>query len=494
MIKILLFTIISKSIQIPTTLYEITTRPYLYSLGKKLNKQCTIRDIPEQEFDDWKNKGFEWVWFMGIWELGPNSLKIAQEDAGCIQGYNENCPGWTNEDIIGSPYSIVRYSVNPAVGTLDDIKWVRDQLNKRGIKLMLDFVPNHSAWEASEIKTNKNFYIYTNHFPLQDKTRYSNAGIAYGKEYESTSWTDCAQFNYFDRGLRDHQIGVLKFIASIADGVRCDMSHCVINKIFERCWEKELKELGYATPSTEFWKEATTAVKADYPNFIFLGECYHDTEQTLVDLGFNYVYDKIPYDKLRDKEVTNFVDQVLRRSAEVKSHSCFFTENHDENRAVKTFGGYTQANAAAACLLTLPGMRFINTFQWEGPRNKIDVHLRRANSEEPNSECIHFYNKLFELLKRKSMKYGEFSQLYVDGSSTIPAWSYSYGEEHILITVNYGDNRSSGWVRLPYAPNGEIILLKEILTESTFYRNGDETRNKGLFVVLEPYQVQIYKY
>lgn len=494
MLTIFLFLSFIESVQLPTSLYEITTRPYLYSLGKKLNKKCTIRDIPDSEFDDWQSKGFEWVWFMGIWELGPNSLKIAQEDEGCINGYNVNCPGWTKEDIIGSPYSIVQYNVNPDVGTLDDIRWLRQQLHKRGMKLMLDFVPNHSAWEAPQIKTNVNFYIHTNKFPIKDTTRFSSSGIAYGKEYESSSWTDCAQYNYFDQGLRDHQIGVLKFIASVADGVRCDMAHCIINKIFEKCWIKELQSLGYKTPSTEFWKQATTAVKTDYPNFIFLAECYHDTEQTLVDLGFNYVYDKIPYDRLRDNEVSDFISQVIQRSSKVKSHRCFFTENHDENRAVQTFGGYTKANAAAALLLTLPGMRFINTFQWEGPRNKIDVHLRRANDEVPNNECIQFYEKLFKVLKLNCMKYGEFFQLNVDGAVNVPAWSYSYENENILIVVNYGDNKSSGFVRLPYAPNGEIIPLVEVLSGNNFYRDGNELRSKGLFVILEPYQVQIYKY
>ena len=67
-------------------------------------------------------------------------------------------------------------------------------------------------------------------------------------------------------------------------------------------------------------------------------------------------------------------------------------------------------------------MRFFNTNQWEGPSNKIDVHLRRANSERPIFECISFYDKLFEILKMDCMKFGEFVQLNVDGSGSIPAF------------------------------------------------------------------------
>lgn len=484
---------IVKSYLLPTSLYEITTRPYLYLLSQKLNKQCTIRDIPEQEFDDWQNKGFEYVWFMGVWELGPNGLKLSREDYGCIQSYNENLPGWTNDDVIGSPYCIVQYNINPTIGTLDDIKWLREQLHKRGMKLMLDFVPNHSAFEAPELAAHKNYYIWTSN-PYQDTSRYASNGIAYGKEYESSSWTDTAQYNYFDLEFRQFQIKKLKFIASIADGVRCDMSHCVLNDVFERCWQNELRALGYNKPSTEFWKDATTAVKAEYPDFIFLAESYHDNEPKLIECGFDYAYDKIPYDKLVYNNVYEFTQQIWARSRDYKSHGCFFTENHDEKRAVAAFETYQKANAAAALLLTLPGMRFFNMYQWEGPRNRVVVQLRRAAPEAPNIECIHFYDKLFEILKLKCMKYGEFTQINVEGSSTIPAWTYSYNNEHILVTVNYCGYRSGGYIKLNDLPNVQSVPFKEMISGQIYYRNPSEVRNKGLFVLLEPYQVQIFKY
>lgn len=138
-------------------------------------------------------------------------------------------------------------------------------------------------------------------------------------------------------------------------------------------------------------------------------------------------------------------------------------------------------------------MRFFNINQWEGPRNRIDVHLRRGNSEAPNTECIQFYNKLFEILKLECMKYGEFTQLNVEGT-TIPAWSYSYGNERILVTVNYSPYRTGGWVRLPNAPNGDTVVLREMISDITYYHNGDEARSKGLLVILDPYQIQIFKY
>ncbi|KAK8881185.1 hypothetical protein M9Y10_003916 [Tritrichomonas musculus] len=477
----------------PTSTYEISTRPYLFLLSQKLKKQCKIRDIPAEEFDDWKNKGFNYVWFMGIWEVGPNSISIAKKHEGCIQGYNENLPGWTNDDIIGSPYCIVQYHVNSDIGTVDDIKWVREELKKREMKLIVDFVPNHTAFEAPEIEEHRNFYVWTR-TPLQDTDRYAPNGIAYGKELESSSWTDCAQQNYFDLEFRQHQIKILKFIASIADGVRCDMSHCVLNDVFEQCWKNELQALGYERPSTEFWEDATKAVKADYPNFIFLAESYHNNEGKLIQCGFDYAYDKIPYDQLVYNNVGEFTQQIWNRSREYKSHGCFFTENHDEKRAVAVFGTYQRANAAAALLLTLPGMRFFNMNQWEGPRNKIDTHLRRALPEEPIPECIHFYDKLFEILKLDCMRKGEFVQYNIDGSGTIPVWTYTYNNEHIIVTVNFSDNCSGGFIKLNNLPNQEKVDFIEMFSGKIFTYNLSEIKEKGFFVLLDPYQAQIFKY
>ncbi|KAH0788463.1 alpha-amylase family protein [Histomonas meleagridis] len=477
----------------PTQLLEITTRPYLYKLGLKLGKTVTLRDIPQSEFDDWKAKGFQWVWFMGVWQVGPNGVQHSKTDAGCIAGYDVNCPGWTEEDVIGSPYAIVKYDVNVDIGTLDDLKWVREQLKARGIKLMLDFVPNHSATDAPEVTEKPNYYIRA---PpgVTDSTRYLSNGVAYGCAEWCSPWMDTAQFNYFDYEFRGRQIQILKKIASLADGCRCDMSHVILKDAFEKYWKTELDAYGYTKPEREFWEEAIEAVKAVYPDFIFLAESYGDNEAKLVSLGFDYAYDKIPYDKLTYQDPSGFIQEIRNRNNEYMSHMCYFTENHDEKRAVANFfNNYDAANAAAAALLTLPGMRFFNQDQWLGPKNKIDVHLRRANAEPPNSVCVYFYSKLFEILKMDVMRNGEFQQLTCEGAA-ISAWKYSLGDEHILVTVNFGSGTAGGAIKLDDAPQCDKITVKELLTGDNYERNGYELRNSGLFVILDQYQVQIFKY
>ena len=478
----------------PTQLLEITTRPYLYKLAQKLGKtKMTIRDIPASEFDSWKEKGFNWVWFMGVWQVGKVGVEHDKVDSGCISGYDVNCPGWTTDDVIGSPYAIVKYEVNVEIGTEEDLIWLRNQLKARGMKLMLDFVPNHSAIDSPLVQEKPNFYIRRPAGAYNTK-RFSDNGFAYGCAQWCDPWTDTYQYNYFDQEFREHQINVLKKIASLADGARCDMSHVVLRDAFYDYWKEELTAYGYQKIDKEFWQEATEAVKAVYPDFKFLAESYGDNEAKLVSLGFDYAYDKVPYDKLTYQDPAGFIQQIWNRNDEYKSHMCFFTENHDEKRAISNFfGNYYAANAAAAALLTLPGMRFFNQDQWFGPKYKIDVHLRRAPDEQPNQVCVQFYEKLFNILKMNCMRNGKFTQLNCEGAA-IPAWKYVLGDERILVTVNFGSGRMCGSIKLDDAPYGDNIPVQELISGETYYRNGNELRNNGLYVILDQYQVQIFKY
>ena len=103
--SILFLSLLSNSKQLPTRLLEITTRPYLYGLSQKLHKQITtFRDIPDSEFQSWKEKGFEWVWFMGVWQIGELGPQHDRTDPGLKKSYDQVLPGWTNDDVIGSPY------------------------------------------------------------------------------------------------------------------------------------------------------------------------------------------------------------------------------------------------------------------------------------------------------------------------------------------------------------------------------------------------------
>ena len=301
MISVFLMLQVSAS-QKPQQLLEISTRPYLYSRGL-----TSLRDIPASEFDDWKAKGFDWIWFMGLWQLGPMGLEHDRTDSSLKASYSQVLPDWTVDDVIGSPYAIVQYEVNKDIGTEDDLKWLAGEIHSRGMKLMLDFVPNHSAQDAPEIETKPNFYIRAEKGTTPDPARYNTTtGIAYGCGIWCDPWTDVSQYNYMDSEFRQHQIDVLKKIAGYADGVRCDMSHLILKDAFWSYWEKQLVSWGYTKNEKEFWSEAISAVKEEFPDFKFMAESYGDVLQQLHDCGFDYTYDKDLLDKLYAHDVSGF--------------------------------------------------------------------------------------------------------------------------------------------------------------------------------------------
>lgn len=81
--------------------------------------------------------------------LGPYGLNFDRTNPGLLQDYSQVLPGYTIDDIIGSPYAPTAYVTNPQLGSDDDLRTFRKMLNSMGLKLMLDFVPNHSAVDGT---------------------------------------------------------------------------------------------------------------------------------------------------------------------------------------------------------------------------------------------------------------------------------------------------------------------------------------------------------
>ena len=275
-------------------LYEISTRPWLYELSKKYKKEITkIKDIPLSEFDYLKENGIEIVWMMGVWKLGKYGLEYDQK-----MNYSNVLPDWTKDDVIGSPFAITEYVCNPDIGTNDDLIWLREQLNSRNLKLMLDFVPNHSAIDAPTA-SNPKYYIRAPE-GKKDPDKYTDSGIAFGRyNHDSDPWKDVIQWNYWENETRELMKNNLMTVLSFADGVRCDVASLMLNDAFQETWKEELEYWGYKRPENEFWEYAFNEVKSKYPNAILLAEVYGDQEiESLYKLGFTYTYDKELLDTL----------------------------------------------------------------------------------------------------------------------------------------------------------------------------------------------------
>lgn len=215
-------------------------------------------------------------------------------------------PGYTEKDVIGSPYAVFEYSVNTELGTSDDLAALKKKLNAMGLKLMVDFVPNHSAVDAPEAKSKPDHFIRKPASQPSDASRWYNDSIAYGSAgWWGSSWMDTLQFNYWNADFRKTQIERLSKVASLSDYIRCDMAHLVLNDQIQANWGQQLDADNYKRPSSEFWGDAIAAVKAQFPKVQFLAEVYDPWLYPLQQLGFDFTYDKHLYDLLGNGNLDN---------------------------------------------------------------------------------------------------------------------------------------------------------------------------------------------
>ena len=506
---ILLFTILTLTTQSLSarpkypSLYQISTRPFLYQLSQEYGQTLTsLRDIPDKVFTDFKNKNFDYVWFMGVWQVGEYGIKHDRESESLVNGYKQILPDYTSEDAIGCPYSITDYVCNKELcpNGDEDLLWLKQKLNSLGIRLILDFIPNHFSLDSVLIDENKDYFIQApkGSSPPYDSSRYFTNGIAYGNMQWSSAWTDVAQLNYYNEDTRTMMKKKLLKIAEYADGVRCDMAYIMLNDYFYGTWKTELDSYGWTKPSEEFWLSAIKEVKNSYPDIIFLAEVYGDVYKDLINLGFDYTYDKELLDRFKTGNMDNIRDWIYNTNS-YSSHLCRFIENHDDNRATEMFGYYIKrTDITALATYTLPGMKFYFQDQWYAYKNKLDVHLRRSYNENKSDEAIEFYNKFLPIVNQEIFRNGDYTVIYPEGDSNwrliCITWKNNDTGEKLLVVVNYTDASGWGLVKLSDISGSGSIQLKELLSGEVYERNRDEIRSNGLYVGVDAYSSQIFAY
>ena len=127
------------------SLYQINTRVWLTELSLGLNRKATLNDIPDTELDKLAEMGFDWIWFLSVWSTGEAARRVSLENPEWRRDFEKTLPDLQDEDIAGSGFAITAYAVHPDLGGDEALMQLRERLRKRGLKLMLDFVPNHMA-------------------------------------------------------------------------------------------------------------------------------------------------------------------------------------------------------------------------------------------------------------------------------------------------------------------------------------------------------------
>ena len=487
-------------------LYEINTRSWLRELSRTARASVTLADVPESEFTGWQRRGFTHSWLMGVWTSGERTRAEAFKHADLLNAYNLLLPGWSDEDIAGSPYAIGDYHVPPALGGDDGLEKFRKRLHAHGMKLILDFVPNHLGFDHPWTVERPELFVQS---PVEITGTFrveSHAGVrwlAHGKDPHFAPWCDTVQVDYRRVGTRVQMLELLQSVAARCDGVRCDMAMLLLNEVFAKTWAHlPVQDESVATLTVEFWADAIPAVRRAQPGFIFLAEVYWSLESRLQSLGFDYTYDKHLFDLLVSRRTAEVQTYLLASPPHYVQASAHFLENHDEDRIAPRLS-IEEHRAAALLILGLPGMRFLHEGQLTGAHHHIPVQMGRAPVQPVIPEVAALYEKLLTVLPKTAVGHDHGHLLRPtpawDGNPTagnfiIVQWQ-AQPDEIDLVVINLAPHRSQCFVSLA----GKNISahdwqMRDLLGSENYERFGDDLAKPGLYLDVSAYAAQIFRF
>jgi glycosidase len=317
---------------------------------------------------------------------------------------------------LGSPYALKDYrAIDPAYGTPDDFKALVTAAHARGLKVILDFVPDHTSPDHPWVKDHPDFYF------RDDQGAPSVPRDASGK---LTDWTDVAQLDYGNPELRREMIAAMRFWLTEydIDGFRFDVAGFIPYR---------------------FWSEAVPALRATLPRPIMILVEWGDLQMHRVGVDLTYAWDS--YSRLkavfRGGAASEFVDRELEDMQAMPPGGARmrFTTNHDEtawdNPPGAIFGGSAGARAAYIAMTLLPGRPLLyNGQEVESPQKlglfvKDSVDWKQPKADEARS----FYRKIIGLaLGEPELLNGELR----GAGTNAPNDAIAYRRGELLVLVN----------------------------------------------------------
>lgn len=317
---------------------------------------------------------------------------------------------------MGSYYSIKDYrAVNPEFGSLEDLKSLVNTAHKYDMKVIIDWVANHSAWDNVWIESHPEYYSV------------NEAGEMYAPVED---WSDVVDLNFEHPGLREAMIGAMKYWVQAADidGFRCDVAGMV---------------------PTDFWDEARKALEQEKPDIFMLAEAEQPEHHARAfDMSYAWEFMHIcnniaagnktlaELEAYMAKEDTNFVKSAYRM---------YFTTNHDENSWNGTvFERYGPAHELYAVLAyTIDGMPLLYSGQEAGNPKRL-AFFEKDTLDWGDYFLQDFYTTLLQAKKSNEALWngefgGDFKRIKTSADEEIFAYSRTRGKNQVIVLLNFSD-------------------------------------------------------
>jgi cyclomaltodextrinase / maltogenic alpha-amylase / neopullulanase len=355
--------------------------------------------------DELKSVGVTILWLMPIHPIGLEKRKGS----------------------VGSPYAVRDYyAINPDYGTKDDLKRLVVEAHRRGMKVIIDIVANHTSWDSVLMKQPE-FYTH-------DKS---------GKIIPPVpDWADVADLNYDNPRLRDYMVEMLKYWLREfdLDGFRCDVAGFV---------------------PTDFWERARMDLERIKPDIVMLAEWNEpDLLVKAFDLDYAWPLHSTLTDVLMGMKPASGFRQVWEEERKKFPRGALhmrFSDNHDERRAIARFGE-RGALAASALMFTLDGVPMLyngmevgDTAESGSPAlfEKIPILWQIA---ERRPEFPRFYKQIIALRKAsEALRRGDLEWLRNSDEARVVTYLRRSKDEEILVAINFSNQPFTGFVE---ASNG----------------------------------------
>ena len=324
--------------------------------------------------------------------------------------------------VLGSPYAPRDYrGIDPAFGTATDFRALVQAIHARGMKVILDWVPDHTAWDAVWVTEHPDYYVRTN----------GQLTVPRDRKGKSTDWDDVVQLDYENPALRKAMIDAMRYwIAEFGiDGYRVDVA-------------------GF--PPNAFWREAIPALRrtAGRP-ILLLAEA---GELEMHRLGYDLTYSWDTYSRLKavfrggraDSLVGPEVTTLLQMPP--GGMRLRFTTNHDEtawdNPPVTLFGGSAGARAAYVAAALLPGRPLIYDGQEVESPQKLGLFVREAIIwDQPQADSARaFYRKVIDLARTDSAFLGKDLKV-VQTNDAADVIAYQRGKAVVIVNARPRESR-----------------------------------------------------
>jgi len=532
-----------------------STYVWLSQLSRDYGRDISRLDqIPDEELDEVRARGFTGLWLIGIWERSRASQQIKQ---------------WRgNPDAMASAYSVADYRIAEELGGDEAWASLRDRAATRGIRLAADMVPNHMGIDSSWVVEHPERFVSSPHPPFPsysftggdlspddrvviqledhywdssdaavvfkriDKGSGEERYIYHGNDGTSFPWNDTAQLDYVNAEVREAVIGQILEVARRFSVIRFDAAMVLARRHIQRLWYPlpgheagipsrsaaaiPADELRRLMPQ-EFWREVVDRVAAEVPDTLLLAEAFWLMEGYFVrTLGMHRVYNSAFMHMLRDEKNDEY-QQVIRETvsfdARILGRYVNFMNNPDERSAIDQFGSHDKYFGVATLLATLPGLPMFGHGQFEGYGEQYGMEFRRAQRDErPNEGLVERHRREISPLLHQRWRFcgaAGFRQLTAleGGGATQDVFAYANDAENgprgaieRRSLVVYLNRYPRANVRIPGVadaldlgpdPDGFVILYDH-RTSLHYLRQVEDLRENGLELSLDGYGCHVF--